>query len=90
MLNILVAEATTILANGQANIVASPRLAAAALAPERLDRVSTLYADGHSASWRGIGLRILRDLVLKKPAAGGEIVFGGQERRRKRSGKMRV
>lgn len=50
MLDVFVAEAPAVLAHGQPDVVPA-RLVAAALAPERLDRVPALDADGH-----GVGI----------------------------------
>ena len=52
VLDVLVAEAAAVLAHRQPDVVAT-RLVAAALAPERLDGVPALYADGHGRGGRG-------------------------------------
>lgn len=48
MLDIFIAEAPAVLADGQAYVVAARRVARArVLRPKRLDRVAALDADGH-------------------------------------------
>jgi len=72
VLDILVAEAAAVLAHRQPDVVPA-RLVAAALAPERLDRVPAFYADGHGCGGR-MSLRgeLARDIALELVVAAGD------------------
>ena len=72
VLDVLVAEAPAVLAHGQPDVVPA-RLVAAALAPERLDGVPALYADGHCGGISGGGVvRWLVERAVEGPRDGGQ------------------